>query len=304
MTPFTLEGKSYDYGTIMIPVQNQHLNADTLHNVLVKIAKDNHITITAVGTGLTEGIDLGSNDFNALKKPKVAMLVGSGVTSYDAGEIWHLFDQRYKMRITKIDASALSRVDLSKYTAFIVPNSWGGAAINQSAEKNLMEFVREGGTLIGYKNAVSWLKSKKFANIEFKKAENPLVAKNITFENRQKFNGAQVTGGAIFEAKIDRSHPINFGYKNNTISMFRNSNIYIEPDKQSYNNPIQYTSNPLLSGYISEENLALAKNAVPFQVKRLGRGRVVMFTDNTNFRAFWYGTNKLLMNAIFFANMM
>lgn len=167
-----------------------------------------------------------------------------------------------------------------------------------------MEFVREGGTLIGYKNAVSWLKSKKFANIEFKKAENPLVAKNITFENRQKFNGAQVTGGAIFEAKIDRSHPINFGYKNNTISMFRNSNIYIEPDKQSYNNPIQYTSNPLLSGYISEENLALAKNAVPFQVKRLGRGRVVMFTDNTNFRAFWYGTNKLLMNAIFFANMM
>jgi len=29
-----------------------------------------------------------------------------------------------------------------------------------------------------------------------------------------------------------------------------------------------------------------------------------LFTDNTNFRAFWYGTNKLLMNAIFFGEIM
>ncbi|MBL4642143.1 MAG: hypothetical protein JKY44_00990, partial [Flavobacteriaceae bacterium] len=63
-------------------------------------------------------------------------------------------------------------------------------------------------------------------------------------------------------------------------------------------------SNPLLAGYISEENLALLKNTVPFQIQRNGRGKVVVFTDNTNFRAFWYGTNKLLMNAIFFSSAM
>ncbi len=86
--------------------------------------------------------------------------------------------------------------------------------------------------------------------------------------------------------------------------MFRNTNIYIEPDKNSYNNPIQYTNNPLMSGYISEENLKMLKNSVPFQVQKMGKGRVIVFTDNTNFRAFWYGTNKLLMNAIFFGGMM
>ncbi|MGY8915615.1 MAG: hypothetical protein ACKVJF_11115, partial [Flavobacteriales bacterium] len=63
-------------------------------------------------------------------------------------------------------------------------------------------------------------------------------------------------------------------------------------------------NNPLLSGYISEENLNLLKNSVPFQVNRMGKGRVIVFTDNTNFRAFWYGTNKLLMNAIFFGHSM
>jgi hypothetical protein len=31
-----------------------------------------------------------------------------------------------------------------------------------------------------------------------------------------------------------------------------------------------------------------------------GSGRVVMFSDNPNFRATWYGTNKLFLNALFF----
>ncbi|MCH7785433.1 MAG: hypothetical protein IIB06_08470, partial [Bacteroidetes bacterium] len=46
------------------------------------------------------------------------------------------------------------------------------------------------------------------------------------------------------------------------------------------------------------------KNTVPFKVSKLGNGHVIYFTDNTNFRAFWYGTNKLLMNAIFFGDEM
>ncbi|MGC1515028.1 MAG: zinc carboxypeptidase, partial [Maribacter sp.] len=87
-------------------------------------------------------------------------------------------------------------------------------------------------------------------------------------------------------------------------ALFRTTNVYIEPDKDSYNNPITYTNKPLLSGYISEENLELIKNTVPFQVQGLGKGKVIAFTDNTNFRAFWYGTNKLLMNAIFFGEFM
>ncbi|MFQ3351286.1 MAG: hypothetical protein ACI914_000528, partial [Candidatus Marivariicella framensis] len=35
-----------------------------------------------------------------------------------------------------------------------------------------------------------------------------------------------------------------------------------------------------------------------------GKGKIIMFTDNTQFRAFWYGTNRLLANAIFNASLM
>lgn len=300
MKQFKNNSKSYDYGTIFIPVQNQKLNNLELFNFLKEIALKNHIEIMGVSTGLNNGIDLGSRNFRVLKQPKVAMLVGRGITSYDAGEVWHLLDQRFDMKLTKLDVSYASRVNLNRYTTIIVPNSY---SIDKNLEGKLKDWVQKGGVLIGYRNAVSWMSSKGFIKLKFNKNKIETI-KNVSFENRSLQSGAQVIGGAIFEAKIDRSHPINFGYKNSKIALFRNTRQFIQPDQKSYNNPIQYTSNPLLSGYISKENLKVLKNTIPFKSQRLGAGKVIVFTDNTNFRGFWYGTNKLLMNAIFFGSLM
>ncbi len=300
MKTFTNGSNNFDYGTIFIPVQNQSLNSLELFKFLSEIAENNFVDITGVNTGLNQGIDLGSNNFRTIKKQKVAVLVGKGISPSDAGEIWHLFDQRFDMRITKLDISNFQRTDLSKYSTIIMPNV---SSLDHIVNSKLKEWTVNGGVLIGYKNASRWLSNHKFIKLEFntKKAQ---VAKNITFENRRLFSGAQVIGGAIFEAKIDRSHPVNFGYKNNSIALFRNSTLFIKPDKNSYNNPIRYTNDPLLSGYISKQNLAQLKETVPFKSSQLGRGKVLVFTDNTNFRAFWYGTNKLLMNAVFFGDKM
>ena len=299
-TPFSVEGNTYDYGTIMIPVHNQNLDSKSLHEFLSQVALESQINIISVGTGHTKGIDLGSGDFETLNKQEVAIVVGNGITSYDAGEIWHLFDQRYAIKLTKLDTDYFNRVNLDRYTTIILPNTYGG--LDKSGTEKLKTWVKNGGILIGYRNTVEWFNKNEFVDLKLKK--DTLVAKNISYEQRQNFSGAQVTGGAIFETKLDRSHPINFGYKNDHLALFRNTNVYIEPNKNSYNNPIQYTNNPLLSGYISDEKLELLKNSVPFQVERMGKGRVMVFTDNTNFRAFWYGTNKLLMNAIFFGKIM
>jgi hypothetical protein len=299
MRPFTLEGVRYDYGTIMIPVQNQELNLQEMRTFLRTIAQESHLNITAVSTGLTEGIDLGSNNFEAIIQPKIAMLIGDEITSYDAGEIWHLFDQRYEIPLTKLDTRNFGRKDLSKYTHIILPNTY---SLPKNITNNLKTWVKNGGTLIGYRNTVRYLNNNNFIKLDIKKTG--IDAKNVSFAQRRDHNGAQVIGGAIFNTKIDRSHPIAFGYLNDELPMFRNTTLFINPDERSYNNPIQYTNAPLLSGYISEENLEHLKNSVPFQTSRMGGGRVIAFTDNTNFRAFWYGTNKLLMNAIFFSGMM
>ncbi|WOD43850.1 M14 family metallopeptidase [Hwangdonia lutea] len=295
LKPFSMNNKDYDYGTLLIPVQNQKLNSEDLYALLTTLAKESYVQIDAVQTGLTDGIDLGSRKFKTLKKPKIALLVGDGITSYDAGEIWHLFDTRFDITTTKLDTKTIARADLSRYNTIVISNM---RSLSTSNTKKLKAWVENGGTLIGFRNTVKWLKKEEFIKLEFKKTN--VLAKNVSFEEKSDFNGAQVIGGAIFEAKQDRSHPINFGYKNDKIAMFRNTTVFIKADSLSYNNPIKYTKNPLLSGYISKPNLEVLAETVPVQIKKLGKGKVVAFTDNTNFRAFWYGTNKLFLNAIFF----
>ena len=301
MTPFTSQNKEYDYGTILIPVQNQDLSPKNIAEVIKEIVAQTGVTIDAANSGQTQKVNLGSNQFKALKLPKVAMLVGDGINPYDAGEIWHLFDQRYDMHITKLDTKNFGRVDISKYTDIIMPATRGNA-LNKDAAKKLKTWVQNGGTLIGYKSAGKWLEKNEFMKMTFK--SNKTTATGISFEQRSNYKGAQYIGGAIFQTTLDRSHPIAFGYKNKNLPVFRNTTLFIEADKNSYNNPIKYTASPLLSGYISLPNLELLKNTVPFKKAKLGRGNVLYFTDNTNFRAFWYGTNKLLMNAVFFGDHM
>jgi hypothetical protein len=301
MKPFTVDGKTYDYGAIMIPVQNQEMTASEVSQMIQNISEETNVTITGVTTGLTQGIDLGSNQFRALEQPKVAMIIGEGITPYDAGEIWHLFDTRYDMHITKLDTKNLGRTDLSRYTDLIIPNSWGSAFDKNTTEK-IKDWVQDGGTLIAYKNTGRWLNSSELMKIKFETKKDS--AKAISFEQVGDYSGAQVIGGAIFETTLDRSHPIAFGYKNSTLPVFRNSTLFMEADKDSYKNPIQYTENPLLAGYISKPNLSMLSNTSAYKQRSMGRGNVIYFTDNHNFRAFWYGTNKLLMNAIFFGDEM
>jgi len=299
MFPFTRNGVRYDYGTYMVPVQNQSLDADALYALMQSVAKDNALSVLGVNGGSTEGIDLGSRNFRAVELPKVALLVGDGVRSYDAGEIWHLMDTRYEIPITKIDVRNMDRVDLSSYTHLILPASYG-RGLNAFKDK-LKTFAQSGGTIIGYGATLSWLSRNELIDLKFKTTSR--TAQNIRFDQRNLFRGAEEIGGAIFNTKIDRSHPINFGIHSSYLPVFKNTELFLEPQKNSYDNPILYTSNPLINGYISKENLQTLKNTSFFQSSRLGSGKVIVFTDNTNFRAFWYGTNRLLATALFHATL-
>jgi hypothetical protein len=299
--PFGIKNKTFDYGTVLLPVANQVLNSDQIFDMVKRLSKELHVELTALNTGLTSGINLGSPNMQALNLPKIALMVGEGIRSYDAGEIWHLFDSRLEIPITKLDTKNFRPSNLDDYTHLVIPSS-SRRFLSKNNIEDLKTWVRKGGTIIGYRSALRWLDDSKFIDLEFK--SDTLQPKNIDFENKSNYYGAKQIGGAIFEAKIDRSHPINFGYDTDKIALFRNTELFVKPDKYSFNNPIQYTENPLLSGYINKENLKLLKGTVPFQVDRLGRGRVIVFTDNTNFRGFWLGSMKLLVNSIYFSDMM
>jgi len=294
---FSINGKEFDFGTYLIPVQNQSMSSEDIYNKLLEISNTYNINFKSQATGITSGIDLGSDYFMIVNEPKIGLIVGDGVRSYDAGEIWHLLDTRYNIPITKLDVDDLRYIDLSKYSHIILPD-YNGSKLRS---EQINEYINGGGNLIAYRNSVKWV-SNNLNELEF--LTNDLKASGVSFSDREKFYGAQQTGGAIFKSNIDRSHPVNYGIESNTLPLFRNSNVYMSKSEQSFNNPITYSSNPLMSGYISEENISLLKNSVPFKVIKSGKGKIMLMTDNTNFRAFWFGTNRILLNMLFHSNIM
>ncbi|MBT8219415.1 MAG: zinc carboxypeptidase [Bacteroidia bacterium] len=291
----------FDYGTINVPAHNQDMDPDDIKKLMQKIVEENNITIYGVASGLTpQGIDLGSRNFEDLRDPKLLLLVGRGVRSYDAGEIWHLLDQRYDMQISMVELNRFNGLDLDRYNTLVLASGSYGSISDAGVEK-LKRWIRDGGNLILFSTAIRWAKSKGLAKVEFKTAESPKGGE-AAYKNLSATNGASVIGGAIFQTKLDLTHPLCYGYNDAYLPVFRRGTMFVEPSENPFATPVRYTDKPLLSGWINYKNKAVIGNTAGARVSRLGSGRVISLVDNTNFRAFWYGTNKLFANAIFFGH--
>lgn len=296
--------EKFTYGTIFIPVEGQNLSQEEIHALLQSLAIRDGIDFYATTTGWTpEGIDLGSGDFASLKKPDILMVIGDGTSSRDVGEIWHQFDQRYCIPITMVDSRQINRVNLFDYNTLILTDGLSGE-ISEREMEGLRSWLSAGNTLVAYKGANEWLSQNKMINLTFKRPQPVDSNGESSYVDRYKEYTIQRIPGGFFEAKIDLTHPIAYGYHWNRLPVFKTGTMFAESGNNPYANPAVYTEDPLLSGYISSENLEQMKG-VPFIVTHSsGRGSIISILDNTNFRAVCYGTNKIFANAVFFGQLM
>lgn len=299
--PFFSKNKNFDRGTILIPVQNQSKSANELHTLLETLVAGTGVQIYDLDTGLTsEGIDLGSGYFSTLAVPNVLLIVGDGVSNTDAGEAWHQLDQRYGISITKIETSRLGTVNLGRYNVIIMVDGFYNT-ISQAGVESLKTWNTNGCTIIGMERAITWLASRGLAKVEFKTKDAPKEGRR-PYDRLEDDGGSEVIGGAIFETEIDLTHPIFYGFNHSRLPVFQSGTVFMKPTKNNYATPSVFTESPLMSGYIKASNAALIKNAASVVVSGNGSGKVICLGNNPNFRAFWYGTNKIFANAIFFGN--
>lgn len=300
--PFVLGGKRYGSGTVLIPVQNQGLSGQAIHQLMQQTAVESMAAITAVQTGLSpEGIDLGSRRFEPLKQPKILLVAGEGVSAYEAGAAWHLLDQRYGIPISMIEAENLSQRDLSRYnTLIMVDGSYG--SISRSATEDIRAWLRNGGTLVAIKDAVRWARANNLAKVNFKSDEQEEENSRRAYAKINPDRGSDRIGGAIMQAEIDRSHPLFFGYQSEKLPVFQRGTLAFSPTQNAYATPAVYAAAPLLSGYARPEHLDKLSGAALALVSGTGRGRTICLSVDPNFRAFWYGTNRLFANSVFFGD--
>lgn len=300
-----VSGKVLARGSILLALSGQEKNSDQIEYLLQEITQQDGIDVYNFSTGLDfDGTSLGSNSFLPIRKPEIAMVIGDGISANDAGELWHLFDVRFNIPITLITPDVLNRANLSRYNTIILPPTQGSLNISDK----LKPWVQNGGVLIGFENALTWVTSNGLGRFEMKKDETGEIKKETPAPSRpygdiELYRGAQQTSGAIFEASADLTHPLLYGYDQSRVAIFKSNNLFMEKGKSAYGNPLNFGSSPLLSGYISKRNYTKLKDSAIAGVSIMGTGRVIGFTDNLCFRAFWLGTNKMVTNAVFYGNL-
>ncbi|MBT8147945.1 MAG: peptidase [Gammaproteobacteria bacterium] len=304
-------------GSIVVPLgwQGGDLDDEAVHELVSTIAQEDGIVVHAINSGHTvdAGMDLGSRNIAPIEKPTVLLLVGEGISAYDAGEVWHQLDSRMAMPVHMVDKDDIGSLNLSDYTHLVLVG--GNHADLADHLDKIEDWTRGGGTFVGIRQGAEW----GFENLlsdangssasDLEQEEEEEEAEEEEGQEQERYDYAdkdmveaeEIIGGSIFEGDLDITHPIGFGIANRSIASLRNTLIAFDPPENPWATLIKVAEDPLLAGFSSSENEEELAGKAMAIAERLGRGSVILFADNPNFRAYFFGTNKLFMNSLFFS---
>ena len=120
----------------------------------------------------------------------------------------------------------------------------------------------------------------------------------MTYEQRREQSTEQRIPGAQVQVHVDQTHPLSVGAQASYGVLKRGDHIL--PVGDSGYVVARFADELLLGGVMSDEN-AEQIAGTPFMTDhRLGRGRVICFSEDLTFRGFQHGPMRLLLNAIIY----
>lgn len=315
MTAQTTDGEhAFDRGTVLVPLGINPEKREAIEEALGEAADDG-IRVHALTTGLTgSGVDLGSPSVLPLEEVKPAILVGPGISSYEVGEVWHLLDTRVAQPLSMIDTHRFMSLDLNDYTHLLLVHG-SYRDLDDAAVEKIRGWVTSGGVLVATKNSAKWVTDKhlnKASKPEEEGAKKDAKDEDGDEETEKEYRSyaqfeddfsQKVIGGAIVGATVDTTHPIGYGVGDEEMALFKNGTVFLEPSENAYVNVVRYREDPVLSGFVSEDLSEKLDGKAAVIAERVGGGLVVRFAENPNFRGYWYGSNKLYLNALYFSQL-
>ena len=296
-------GFSYGPGMLIVPVAGQTVSADSIYTVIQKESALTGVDVRAVNSSEMKDFDLGHFMNRVVQQPKVAILTGRSFSSAECGALWQLMDYRFQMKPVLIDEAALSRADLSRYNVLILPG--GEPAGGEAVEKKIADWVNNGGTLITTGNGYRLPNKAKLTTIKTKKLADVDSAQYVPFDERADKRSMYTIPGTNLQYAFDTRHPLGWGYTQNTMPVMKNTKLVFEMPSEVNKAPVWYDKqDPLLSGFIRPEHKQALAGMPGVIVEQAGKGHVICFADNLNFRSSWLAGTRMFMNAVLFGNMM
>jgi hypothetical protein len=302
-TAATADGEqAFARGSVVIPVAGQPLAGAALLAAVADAARSSGVRVQALASGQSRsGIDLGSDSVKALRKPAVALVMGEGVSATEIGSAWFVLDQQVQLPASKLDPAQLGKVSLDRYTTIVLA---GGTYtdVDAAAVAALKRWINAGGSLVTYGTAARWAIEQKLADEVLGEDEKEPDAVRRAFGDQRDIAAIERVSGNILSADVDTSHPLGFGLPRTQLAINKENGIRFKPSRNPFSTVVRVDETPRVNGYLSETNRNRVAGAAWLLVSPQGQGNVVLFADDPAHRKYWHGTERLLLNAIFFGN--
>ena len=311
---FETMGRTFSEGSLVVFAQDQNHTHSELVSLLEEAAETCGVDFLGVTSGLTDhGPDLGSAQIQRLELPRVALLADSPASPASVGPCWFLLDRQYDIPHALLQIDQISQENLKDFDVLVIPNDWSGGRAYQSALDSaqvavIKDWVRRGGVYVGLGGGAFFagragLCTTKPASrdedlSEADKAEREKARKMETISERENRQRKENLPGTIFRVSVDPRHPLGFGYRGDT-RVLKTGSGALDLGPQGSNVAL-FVDQPRVSGYASQENITHLEETPYLVAEPLGRGHVVLYVEDPNFRLFWYGLNRLFLNSLFF----
>lgn len=227
-TATTTQGtKSFPMGSVVIAGAQQPAN---LHKILQAAQRQWALPIITVASGLTpQGIDLGSRAMQPVTLPKVLIIGGQGIDSQEVGELWYHIDRFVGTPVTIVDQTRMADVDFANYSHVLLADGRYNLSKSQLAALEL--WVKQGGVLWAQKSAVKYVIDNKLSPASYYTADDIDAKFNVAelrYADRERWQATQRIAGAIFDTRVDKSHPLLAGINAENLPTFRDHNMILK----------------------------------------------------------------------------
>ena len=314
-------GKTYPAGSLIIPRAG---NPENLTTILTEFAETSGAQLYGSDSSwMQAGPNPGSGNVKRIHAPEIAMLWDEPTNVLSAGSTRFIIEREFNYPVTAIRADRMKRADLSRYHVIVLPGSgWNGyeQALGESGREHLRQWVQNGGVLVTLGNATRFAVAGETpllaSRIEPKAQVDglvPLEQDNGTIiadqEDLQRYvrnpkTNPDWVAGVLLRADVDQEHWLTAGIHTQLHSIFTGTDMYAPLRITDGRNVVSFSNQEqvLASGYMWQENHEQVAHKPLLMVQPEGRGMVISFTQEPNYRAYMDGMHVLLMNAIFRAS--
>jgi hypothetical protein len=316
--PFRIGTREFAAGTAIVRVAEN--DAAALERLAALASASPSVDVVPLDSAwVDEGESLGSGEVVALEAPRVLLAWDAPTSSLSAGWARYVLERRFNVQTTAVRVSSLSRVDLTRFTVIVLPAGSYSPAIDDGMLNRLRDWARAGGTLITLGEASRWAAREKVALLDTrtelrdgrpetdggegdksKKDGEPPKPFDLEKAVQPERERPENTPGAVLRVQLDSEHWLASGAGDEVQAIVDGQRVFtpIKLDKGRNVGLYAPTDRLVASGLVWDEARdQLARKAFLIE-QPMGRGHIVAFAEDPNYRALTEASELLFANAV------